>query len=338
MRKNIKFYRCIILISSFSLFGNAVFSQCVLSSSDDTEQEAIDCLTSCGCSEIEIPNGVTVTFSEAWDLTGEGVLTFTIKTGGKLEMPGNGANNYGLAMASGSSLIVEDTSDPDAITGGSGNGQIKITIGSTEYRKSDIDAIIEAGGADEAGLLPVELLYFRAQSGMDEVVLNWATASELNNDYFTLERSRDGINFEAIGRIDGNGTIAERINYNFIDANPFLGLSYYRLSQTDYDGTTEVFPLISVLFDPGKSIFTISPNPLESQVFKLKATGFGVSEQAELNILDLKGNHIEQKQIYTDQFGNIDAEVQLSKQLKKGTYILELISGDRKVSDKIVAQ
>lgn len=84
--------------------------------------------------------------------------------------------------------------------------------------------------------MPVELIDFSAQPMEGEVKLSWATATETNNDYYTLERSLDGRTFEAIAMVNGNGNTTEISNYIHMDKNPERGLNYYRLKQTDFDG------------------------------------------------------------------------------------------------------
>ena len=84
--------------------------------------------------------------------------------------------------------------------------------------------------------LPVEIINFNATSDNDHIDLTWSTASENNNDYFTIEKSNDGINFESLANIDGAGNSNTLINYSYIDKNPFEGLNYYRLKQTDFNG------------------------------------------------------------------------------------------------------
>ena len=84
--------------------------------------------------------------------------------------------------------------------------------------------------------LPVELIGFNVRATKNEVELTWATASETNNDYFTIERSGDGRSFEEIGSIPGKGNSNLRNEYSFSDNKPLTGTSYYRLKQTDFDG------------------------------------------------------------------------------------------------------
>ena len=94
--------------------------------------------------------------------------------------------------------------------------------------------------------LPIELLSFTGEQHNENNILKWITASETNNDYFTVERSFDAINFEEVGIVDGAGNSISTLNYSLIDNRPFDGVTYYRLTQTDFDGNHQSFGLISV--------------------------------------------------------------------------------------------
>ena len=100
---------------------------------------------------------------------------------------------------------------------------------------------------DCATLLPIELLKFDGYN-VDKHVnyLYWLTASEINNDYFTIERSRDGIFWTWIGKVAGIGNSSEIKNYYFVDDAYIDGVNYYRLSQTDFDGHYETFDMIVI--------------------------------------------------------------------------------------------
>ncbi|MEZ4721504.1 MAG: hypothetical protein R2813_06455 [Flavobacteriales bacterium] len=87
--------------------------------------------------------------------------------------------------------------------------------------------------------LPIELLDFSATPKDKQVLLHWETASEINNDFFTLERSRDASVFESIGTIPGAGSSNRPLEYQFVDDQPISGVSYYRLKQTDFNGEFE---------------------------------------------------------------------------------------------------
>ncbi|MCB0791503.1 MAG: T9SS type A sorting domain-containing protein [Flavobacteriales bacterium] len=92
--------------------------------------------------------------------------------------------------------------------------------------------------------LPIELVDLKGQCEGDRVVIHWTTASEENNDIFTIEKSSDGVEWYAIGSVDGAGNSQVTLEYSFVDMQP-SGLAYYRLRQTDFDGTTTTSDLIA---------------------------------------------------------------------------------------------
>jgi len=95
--------------------------------------------------------------------------------------------------------------------------------------------------------LPIELLSFDGSKKDDYNLLKWTTASENKNDYFTIERSEDGENWEILDVIKGSGNSTSSINYNLIDDSFRNVINYYRLKQTDYDGKYELFEKIVVI-------------------------------------------------------------------------------------------
>jgi len=114
--------------------------------------------------------------------------------------------------------------------------------------------------------LPIELLSFSAKAAKGEVKLAWITAAEINNDYFTIERSRDGENFESIIVVDGAGNSTQQLLYQSIDGEPLNGISYYRLKQTDYDGKFSYSDVVPVRFDAKQELFYLQPNPARDRV------------------------------------------------------------------------
>lgn len=123
--------------------------------------------------------------------------------------------------------------------------------------------------------LPIELVGFTAVVAGDAVVLSWSTASESNNDHFTIERSADGERFEAIARIAAAGNSAALIAYETQDPMPLPGISYYRLRQTDTDGTWTVSAIVPVTRGL-KEALTIVPNPWSGGPLKVVGQEEGV--------------------------------------------------------------
>lgn len=94
--------------------------------------------------------------------------------------------------------------------------------------------------------LPVSLLSFNANLKNNKVYLDWATASEQNNAKFDVQRSKDGMDFSQIDEVAGAGNSSVLRNYNAMDEAPLPGLSYYRLKQTDFNGTYTYSPVVVV--------------------------------------------------------------------------------------------
>ncbi|MFT6245622.1 MAG: hypothetical protein ACJAXI_002396 [Crocinitomicaceae bacterium] len=153
----------------------------------------------------------------------------------------------------GSGIVISYANPVISVTGIS-TGQI--TNNSTRY--------FTIGSINQTTPLPVELTEFKVSCLKDNVELSWTTASENNNDYFTIERSRDGINFEAIATIDGIGASQAATNYSWTDDSPLSGIAYYKLSQTDFNGLTEEFSIRSVNCNEDANI-TIYPNPFDQE-------------------------------------------------------------------------
>ena len=101
------------------------------------------------------------------------------------------------------------------------------------------------------GELPIELLSFTSSIKPDRINLLWTTGSEINNDYFTLERSRDLYGWEVMGFVEGAGNSSTPLSYSFSDLRPLDGLAYYRLKQTDFDGAFKYYGPIAAHYDLG---------------------------------------------------------------------------------------
>lgn len=115
--------------------------------------------------------------------------------------------------------------------------------------------------ANPTNPLPITLQSFDVRVVDDVVLLNWVTATELNNDYFTIEKSLDGRQFELLAKVQGKGTTFNSSEYTIRDINPYQGYSYYRLKQTDFDGTTEIIDIASIYYDK-RITSRIFPNPV----------------------------------------------------------------------------
>ncbi|UKN03606.1 T9SS type A sorting domain-containing protein [Paracrocinitomix mangrovi] len=110
-------------------------------------------------------------------------------------------------------------------------------------------------------VLPIELHQFNASCNGDEVVLQWSTLSESNNDYFEIQRSFNGVEFETIGYMNGSGNSVTQQSYIFRDGQTFSSTVYYRLKQVDTDGKYEILDVISLQCEGAEDEISIYPNP-----------------------------------------------------------------------------
>ena len=144
-----------------------------------------------------------------------------------------------------------------------------------------------------AGTIPVELTSFTANLSSNEVILNWTTATELNNHSFEIERSTDKSNWRMIGFIEGHGSTTESQQYSFSDDLSDISSSkfYYRLKQIDFNGTFEYSDVIEVLISP--STFSLSqnyPNPFNPST----TISYQIKEQGlvQVKIFNLIGQEV----------------------------------------------
>ncbi len=158
---------------------------------------------------------------------------------------------------------------------------------------------ITFGGTNKDIPLPVELLNFKAVCDAEKqaIDLTWSTASETNNDYFTLYRSKTGLDFEEIASVDGYGNISHEQTYTYTDNDAPSGDVYYKLSQTDLDGTREDLNIISVnCFDEDQQYdLKIYPNPVTEELNIV--FGNWPAEVSSITIHDMSGRVILQKKL-----------------------------------------
>jgi hypothetical protein len=113
--------------------------------------------------------------------------------------------------------------------------------------------------------LPVEWVSFNAVQERETAVLQWRTASESNNDYFAVERASEDVQFQEIGRVPGRGNQTTPQDYVFTDVSPLKGVNYYRLRQTDFDGSYNYSPIVALPFGDAAPLLAY-PSPASSQV------------------------------------------------------------------------
>ncbi len=140
--------------------------------------------------------------------------------------------------------------------------------------------------------LPIELSQFEAEVLGLSVLLKWETQAEINNDFFEIQRSQDGFDFQTLEQINGAGTTQEVNQYSFTDQTPLSGSNYYRIKQVDFNGSFSYSEIRSVELDE-LIVGTIFPNPAQS-TFKLSVEST-VSHSAQIEVFDILGQKIESR-------------------------------------------
>ena len=160
------------------------------------------------------------------------------------------------------------------------NGSLYIDGKITNINVSGSGSTCNSGGNSVAGSqqsctsgpidpsFPIDLVFFSAKSSENAVELSWTTATEENNDYFTIERSQDGQNWESLGTIRGAGNANELLQYSYVDQFSLRGDTYYHLKQTDYDGsfTYSGVRVVNIDEEDADANINVFPNPTLDQV------------------------------------------------------------------------
>tara|TARA_B100000508_G_scaffold141062_1_gene145770 strand:- start:1173 stop:3464 length:2292 start_codon:yes stop_codon:yes gene_type:complete len=190
--------------------------------------------------------------------------------------------------------------------------------------------------------LPVELVEFSATPDPDEKVVDlfWVTSSEINNDYFTVERSTDLSTFEEVVQVTGQGTTNEETEYHETDMNPVDGVSYYRLSQTDYDGKREYFNLEKVLLDMNlleEVQIELYPNPNSGQTMFMKIPN---TESSELQVLvnNFIGTEFLIDFTVINHGDHSVIAIDMNEALAAGSYLVNVKIGDKVHTHKLIVQ
>jgi len=180
--------------------------------------------------------------------------------------------------------------------------------------------------------LPIELLSFTAIAVNNTTDLSWATATETNNKYFTIEKSNDGTNFEAFKQVNSealNGNSTTHLNYKACDISPYSGINYYRLKQTDYNGYYTYSNIAQVSFDK-HSFVSIFPNPASNIVYINVSTDY---DNANLKFTDALGREILSQKISSSSANSIN-----TSGLTAGMYYLIIDNGSKTHKTKVTIQ
>jgi hypothetical protein len=211
----------------------------------------------------DIPSSVDARFDRVWRVSEVNASGASVDVGG-VDMRWN-LNGLGPITVTDLRLLVDTDNDglfaDETPKGGA------IDLGGGIYEFSNVTELTDNLRFTIATInsvqtpLPIELVSFDAKPTDNSVLVTWQTASEINNDYFTIEKSIDGENWTVVGEQDGAGNSTSLLSYQFLDRMPSNGLSFYRLKQTDFDGHFSYSDVKTVRFELPVSYIRVNPNP-----------------------------------------------------------------------------
>ena len=175
--------------------------------------------------------------------------------------------------------------------------------------------------------LPITLISFTASVVGGSVKLDWSTAAEIDNDYFTVQRSKDGDTWDSVQRVAGSGNSSGVSPYVAYDRTPYTGISYYRLVQTDFDGKQSYSPILTVSIQQASSSISIFPNPAADNVL----ITFPIAGKYEISLFNSAGQRMGNPVLLNgDRF-----QLEIST-LKAGIYFIHIATENSTETRKIV--
>jgi hypothetical protein len=207
------------------------------------------------------------------------------------------------------------------------------TPGANYIEFNFIDAFSMFFPSSTVSPLPVELVNFEAVRFKENVVLNWETVSELNNEGFYVLHSVDVENWTIIDFLDGVGTSNDLNEYELIHRYPAIGINYYLLKQIDFDGESTLSEVRAVNFNGVRGISLI-PNPNDG-LFNVKIASDLLANSAEIEIIDVTG-----VVVYKETFSTKESKSHMinASTLSGGLYILRVTSGSIVMTERVVIQ
>lgn len=189
------------------------------------------------------------------------------------------------------------------------------------------DGDIQVSNVRYGGTLPVEFLDVEAIQKEQAVMINWTTASETNNDYFTIERSEDGKAFSPVAFVKGAGNSNQVSAYSAEDYSPAEGINIYRIKQTDFDGKFAYSDNISVTYSSKTETMTIFPNPAKAgETLQLVSSSESLKT---ISMFTFDGEKI------LETSGTGSQNIPLSS-LDKGVYFVIVTNGEANYSQKLI--
>lgn len=170
--------------------------------------------------------------------------------------------------------------------------------------------------------LPIQLVSFTATPKEDKVWVAWKTLTELDNDFFTVQSSVDGLEWGAVQEVKGAGNSSKPKTYEIIDETPFIGKSYYRLKQTDFNGKTAYSKAVEVTINEGS--IKVFPNPVSEGKINIQIND-NLSEQVQIRLLDSQQRELKSQTFKRNTSQQSTISMDLPEQLPSGMYYLKIV-------------
>jgi len=290
--------------------------------------------------KLTLSNSATLTVNSGYTLTVGGAsfsnnTVLIINTGGVLVVNGNLSLSNNNGIIDNGTMVVNGnlTASNNVTLSGSGAA----TVSGTSSTSNGATVFGGQGSCTNCSFtsntpLPIELLYFNVEANLNTVDLTWATASETNNDYFTIEKSQDGIVFDALQQVKTNainGNSSSMLHYKTQDVNKNDGVVYYRLKQTDFNGKFKYYDMKQVAFAK-KSFTLIYPNPATNNFVINASEDF---TGASIKITDALG-----REVVSEKIGSTDPTSINTSALVSGVYYVMVDNGNTVSKTKLVIE
>lgn len=177
-------------------------------------------------------------------------------------------------------------------------------------------------GTNDASLVPIQLLSFKATLQGNSVQLDWSTATETNNSHFNIKRSLNGKDFSSIGTILGKGNTVTISSYSYLDASFPKQDLFYQLEQVDLDGKTTLSAVVLVKMSGNNQLqLSIFPNPVQGKKFSIAVNNIAEGSY-HVSIINTIGTVVYSQ--HWKAMANAPLTIQLPPQLQAGTYVLQV--------------
>lgn len=272
------------------------------------------------------------TINKTWNISesvaGGSSVDLTLQWNASHELSGFDRNSTFISHYTGGRWLQEQV-----VGAASGSGPYTRTV-------TNLSGSFSPFGVGAAGSpLPIELLQFSAVPSGDSVLVTWTTASEKNNDRFEVERTADGVSYTTVATVKGAGNSDGLRRYSTLDSKPLPGTTYYRLKQTDFDGTYSFSGLEEVNYKNNKTetVFILYPNPARDMAH-LTIYNVNKGENMMISVYDISGKIVYSKTVVMEKESGNQVDIDFLENIKSGMYLMTANSGNHSYKQKLIIQ